>query len=195
MSLRGRLEYDLSRLVKVISRIEEVIGIILFGSYARGDYDEYSDYDILVIFKDKDSMWRRWDDLFKSVGELRLLIHLIPKSYDEFLNSERVFLDELYKQGIVLYAKYPFTTYLKPIHLKCNKIIVYDLSSLKQKEKMKLLYELYGKKEYNKPGLIKRLNGEKLSSGCITIPSENAQEIIKVLKRYNVKIRIIDVYT
>ncbi len=84
MKLGGKLESDLSRLVEIISSFKEVIGVILFGSIARGDFDEYSDYDILVIFKDKGSMWSRWDDLFKAVGKLKLLIHMIPKSFDEF---------------------------------------------------------------------------------------------------------------
>jgi len=32
---------------------EKVANIILFGSYARGDYSEESDIDILIIVKDK----------------------------------------------------------------------------------------------------------------------------------------------
>ncbi|MEM4523385.1 MAG: nucleotidyltransferase domain-containing protein, partial [Nitrososphaeria archaeon] len=55
MNLKEKLEYDLNNLVETISSIKEVLAIILFGSIARGDYDEYSDYDILVIFKDKES--------------------------------------------------------------------------------------------------------------------------------------------
>ncbi|MGC8848867.1 MAG: nucleotidyltransferase domain-containing protein [Candidatus Bathyarchaeia archaeon] len=27
--------------------------MLLFGSVARGGYDEYSDYDLLVVFEDK----------------------------------------------------------------------------------------------------------------------------------------------
>ncbi|MEM2940142.1 MAG: nucleotidyltransferase domain-containing protein [Thermoproteota archaeon] len=42
-----------------MSLIREVITIILFGSFARGDYDEYSDYDLLVVFRNKESMQRK----------------------------------------------------------------------------------------------------------------------------------------
>lgn len=56
MSLKEKRILDLKKVVKIISKFESIIGILLFGSFARGDYDEYSDYDLLVIFEDKDSM-------------------------------------------------------------------------------------------------------------------------------------------
>ena len=194
MSLRGKQGCDLDKLVRLISSFEEVIAIILFGSIARGDYDEYSDYDILVIFKDKKSMWRRWDDLFKSVGKLGLLIHLIPKSYEEFLNSEPTFLDEIYKHGILLYMKYPFIIRLRPPHLKHEKLITYDLSGLEQKDKVKLLYMLYGKKGLRKRGILSRLGGDKICDGCIIVPAENSAPLLRILREYRVKIRVLDVY-
>lgn len=37
----------------MLSRFKSIIGIFLFGSFVRGDYDEYSDYDLLILFEDK----------------------------------------------------------------------------------------------------------------------------------------------
>ena len=34
-------------------KFQGVVGIVLFGSQARGDYDEFSDYDLLVLFENK----------------------------------------------------------------------------------------------------------------------------------------------
>ena len=194
MSLKEGQEYDLSRLVTLISSIDEVIAIILFGSIARGDYDEYSDYDLLVIFKDKESMWSRWDELFRRVGRLNLLIHLIPLSYEEFLKSEETFLEEIYKDGILLYAKYPFSIHLKPLHFRHKKLIIYSLRGLEQKEKVKLLYRLYGKRNLKKPGLLERLDGERLSEGCIIVPEENSRYILEILWKFGVKVHVLDVY-
>jgi len=58
---------DLSEIVDVVSKVQGVVGIFLFGSLARGDFDEYSDYDLLVVFEDKVLMWRSWDELFRVV--------------------------------------------------------------------------------------------------------------------------------
>lgn len=194
MSLKERQEYDLSRLVTLVSSIDEVIAIILFGSIARGDYNEYSDYDLLVIFKDKESMWSRWDELFRRVGRLNLLIHLIPLSHEELLKSEETFLEEVYKDGILLYAKYPFSVQLKPLHFRHKKLIIYSLGGLEQKEKVKLLYRLYGKRNLKKPGLLERLGGERLSEGCIIVPEENSRYILEILRKFRVKVRVLDVY-
>lgn len=193
MNLKEKVEHNLKGLVEAISSIKEVIAIILFGSIARGDYDEYSDYDLLVIFKDRESMWRNWDELFMKVGRLNLLVHCIPKSLEEFLKSEQTFLDEILKFGKLIYMKYPFQAYIKPLTFKNLKLISYDMSSLKQKDKMKVCYKLYGKKGSGKIGLVKKFNGIKLGEGCILLPAESSHHLIEILKKYNVKYNILDI--
>ncbi|MEM2154933.1 MAG: nucleotidyltransferase domain-containing protein [Nitrososphaeria archaeon] len=194
MNLKEKLEYDLNNLVETISSIKEVLAIILFGSIARGDYDEYSDYDILVIFKDKESMWKNWDELFKRVGRLNLLVHCIPKSLEEFLKSEPTFLNEIFRNGKLLYIKYPFQAYMKPLDLKPYKLITYNMSGLRQEDKMKFYYKLYGKNSSSNIGLVKKVGGIKVSEGCLLIP-ENSFEIIKeILNKFNVKFNVIEIY-
>lgn len=194
MNLKEKLEYDLNNLVETISSIKEVLAIILFGSIARGDYDEYSDYDILVIFKDKESMWKNWDELFKRVGRLNLLVHCIPKSLEEFLKSEPTFLNEIFRNGKLLYIKYPFQAYMRPLDLKPYKLITYNMSGLRQEDKMKFYYKLYGKNSSSNIGLVKKVGGIKVSEGCLLIP-ENSFEIIKeILNKFNVKFNIIEIY-
>lgn len=64
-----------------------LFGIILFGSYARGDYDEYSDVDIAIITFNK-SLSPRLIKLDNTYIELAF----IPKTYYEYL------LDQLYER-------------------------------------------------------------------------------------------------
>jgi len=84
MKSQEELAFDLGRLVDAITKVDGVLGIILFGSAARGDLDEYSDYDLLVLFRDEKSLWSQWNAVYERVGELRLLIHVIPKTIQEF---------------------------------------------------------------------------------------------------------------
>ncbi|MCX8188228.1 MAG: nucleotidyltransferase domain-containing protein [Nitrososphaeria archaeon] len=192
--MKEKLEYDLNDLVETISSIKEVLAVILFGSIARGDFDEYSDYDILVIFKDRESMWRNWDELFRRVGKLNLLVHCIPKSFEEFLKSEPTFLSEIFRNGKLLYTKYPFQAYMKPLSLRPFKLIVYDMSGLKQGDKMKFYYKLYGKSGSNNVGLVKKVDGIKISEGCLLIPEDSFKIIKEILDKFNVKFNVIDVY-
>jgi predicted nucleotidyltransferase len=95
--------------VDAISPIEGVLAIILFGSRAKGKADEYSDYDLMVIFRDKSSMWAAWKELFKRVGRLRILAHVIPKSLDEFFKMEPTLFEEIRSHGKVLFLRYPLS--------------------------------------------------------------------------------------
>lgn len=194
MVLKRGLEYDLSSLTEEVSSINEVIAIILFGSVARGDYDEYSDYDLLVVFKDRESMWRRWDELFQKVGRLNLLVHLIPKSLDEFIGGEPTFLGEVFKHGKLLYSKYPFQSFLVPFNLKRVMLLTYSMRRLRQEDKMRLLYKLYGKKGARNTGLVNRLGGLKIGEGCIIMLEENAETVLKVLREHGVEVKSFDAY-
>ena len=106
---------DLKRIVEILSKFEGVIGVFLFGSFARGDYDEYSDYDLLVLFENKSLMWGCWDDLFRAVGNLRMNLHVIPEALEEFRKASPVFLRELFENGKLLFARFPLEALWKDI--------------------------------------------------------------------------------
>jgi predicted nucleotidyltransferase len=115
--LKERHVLDLNSIVEAASKVRGVVGVVLFGSFARGDYDEYSDYDLIVLFEDKAKMWQSWDELFQSVGSLRLNLHLEPETLEELKTANPVFLDELSSHGKVLFAKFPLEIFFKPLKL------------------------------------------------------------------------------
>ncbi|MGQ9543434.1 MAG: nucleotidyltransferase domain-containing protein [Candidatus Bathyarchaeia archaeon] len=187
--------YDLSRLVDAIVRVDGVVGIILFGSAARGDLDEYSDYDLLVLFTDEKSMWSQWDKLYEHIGELRLLVHIIPKTVKEFREStEPTFLESILKDGKILYMKYPLEAPLYMLGSKSFTLITFSMASISQKGKMSLTYRLYGKGGRPR-GVLSVYGGRKIRPGCILIPTEHTQKILEVLKEYKVKWETIKLYT
>lgn len=191
VSLKAKDRLDLERVVNVISRFQGVVAIFLFGSFARGDYDEYSDYDLLVLFEDKSSMWRSWDELFQAVGNLRMDLHVIPETLEEFETASPVFLEELYKHGKVLFARLPLEVSLRPVRLKPFFLIFYDMTGLGYKNKMKISYFLYRKRN---GGAVARAGGTKLGEGCILVPSDMGDEIIDVLGGFGVKTRRHEIY-
>jgi len=186
MSLKEDQASNLKRVVEVLSKFEGVVGILLFGSYARGDYDEYSDYDLLVIFEDRASMWNSWKDLFRAVGSLKMNLHVIPETLEEFKRVNPPFKEELFRFGKVLYAKLPMEVCLKPTKLEPYAIIFYDMAGLNVKDKMRVSYLLYKKKG---GGLLAETGGVKLSDGCILVPSDKAGNLIKALNNLRVKTR------
>ena len=82
-------------------------GVVLYGSYARGDYDEESDIDLMVLLNDEQvdtyREIRRMIDL-----ETRLLlqygkvISLLPASYIRYISSLMPIYQEIRHYGFRL---------------------------------------------------------------------------------------------
>ena len=78
---------------------------VLFGSFARGDQRPESDVDILVISKEYDKDWRRWN---RKLWELRYLVDAriepTPVGEREFETDDVSIRIEMARQeGIVIY--------------------------------------------------------------------------------------------
>lgn len=182
-----RQAFDLDDLVDSLREIDEIVGIVLFGSVARGDFDERSDYDLLIVFKDKKSMWKRWDELFKIVGDAKANIHAIPKGLDEFKSSNPVFLEQVYSQGRVLYSKSPFQVSLRPLAARPYVIVIYDMSKLSYRDKVRLRYRLY------EGGVLSRAGGTKLAESCLMIPEETSGKVFAALKEHGARVKTVRV--
>jgi len=191
MNLEKEHMLDLSKVVDVLSKIRGVVGVILFGSLARGDYDEYSDYDLLVLFEDKTLLWKNWDALFQSVGSLKLNLHVVPETLEELKKANPVFLEELFNYGKVLFSRMPLQVFSKPTRLAPFYLIAYDMSSLDYKSKMKVIYFLYGKGD---GGSVAKSGGMKLCEGCILVPNQVGETIITGLNAFGVGIKKLEVY-
>jgi predicted nucleotidyltransferase len=195
MYWRERPESDLSELARVVYRVEGVIAAILFGSRARGDYDEHSDLDVLVVFESDEARRKNWDKLYEEVSKTGLFTQVLARSLRELQEkTDPTFLREVLKHGIFLHkpAKLP----APPRSLKSMSIIMYSLKNLFHKDKQKVCYRLFGKqsKGYSYEGTVTKLGGLRLGDGCIMVPEKWCGEIVKILDEYKVRHRVISVY-
>lgn len=191
MRLKEKHRLDLNNIVGVISKIHGVVGVILFGSIARGDDDEYSDYDLLVLFENKALMWQKWDDLFQAISNLKISLHLIPEALEELKAANPAFLDELHRNGKVLFAKFPFEVLSKPLKLKPFCLIVYNMSRLSYRDKMKVAYFLYKK---GGAGAVAKVRGIKINESCILVPSNKSNELVNILNSFGVNVKKLEIY-
>lgn len=121
----GRKQEDLEYLVKLIlERIPQTQMIILYGSYARGDYVEYdqrvefgiptsymSDYDILVVthgIEDKivGSKLDNIDHIYYKHPDLQTPVQFINediKILNKYISDGRYFYTQIRAEGILLY--------------------------------------------------------------------------------------------
>jgi len=191
LRLKERHMLDLSKIVDVVSKIEGVIGVFLFGSLARGDYDEFSDYDLLVVFADRAVMWRNWDALFEAVGGLRMSLHVVPETVEELKSANPVFLDDLFRHGKVLFARLPLEVFPQPLRLEPYCLIVYDMGGLSYRGKMRVVYFLFRK---GGVGMVAKMGGVKLSEGCLLVPGSVGDEIVDGLKAFGVDAKKLEIY-
>lgn len=104
-------------------RVGKVLKIILFGSYARGDWVDdpvgryFSDYDLLVVVNHEDltavgEFWAKTEErLLEELaegGRLRTPVSLIYHSIDEVnekLTLGRYFFTDIVREGVVLFEE------------------------------------------------------------------------------------------
>ena len=191
MKLKEKHTSDLNEIVNTASKIQGVIGIILFGSIARGDYDEHSDYDILILFENKTLMWQSWDKLFQTVSDLKLNLHIIPETLEELKTANPIFLNELLKHAKTPFARSPLEVFLPRVKLNSFCLISYNMSSLNYRDKMKVIYSLYRK---GGAGALATIGGTKLSDSCIVIPNSASDEITTLLSSFNVETKKLEIH-
>jgi len=182
-------ESALSELASAVSRVEGVVAAILFGSRAKGEYDEYSDYDLLVVFESDEARRESWDKLYEEVSKTGLFTQVIARSLGELREkTEPTFLQEVLKHGRTIFSRHPLELPAAVGGLSPVRIVTYDMRNLPPKEKQKLCYRLFGKRarKYSYGGRVAELGGVRLGDGCILVPEGSYKEISKTLAEHKV---------
>jgi predicted nucleotidyltransferase len=85
---------------------ENLVEVILYGSYARGDYNEHSDIDLLVILKNLSSPGEEIDNIVDKIYDIDLkyntLTSIIPITYDEYKKINSPLLLNIRKEDVVV---------------------------------------------------------------------------------------------
>lgn len=101
----------LSRFKDELLRIypDQLLGIILFGSYARGDFNEGSDIDLMLLFDDSFKEFKKDDEIFDLITNCMLEEKLVisPLSAKKsFFDTKKTPLNMNVKnEGITLWKK------------------------------------------------------------------------------------------
>lgn len=179
--------------------------IMLFGSVAKGSYDKKSDIDLFFNVKDKNEekeIEEKLKAILKSfevkaektwaLKKIKFPINFIVGSLED--ETWKNLRDEIISSGLMLYGKYKEI----PENLRQNYLFYYSLNNLSRKNKMKFIRKMFGyslkrgRKIYEQGGLIKEINGFKLGSNAILIPSQEVLKIKKLFKDFKVSYKIIE---
>jgi uncharacterized protein len=85
---------------------DNLVEIILYGSYARNDFNENSDIDLLVVLNKLDSAGKEIDNIVDAIYDINLkyntLISVVPISNDDYRNINSPLLLNIRKEGVLI---------------------------------------------------------------------------------------------
>ena len=102
-----KISYNLSILEEkklvdfILSKMESVTSIMLFGSFAKGENDEKSDIDIVVISQSKD---KPTSEVSKLLNRDVNLLSFRPSQWSTQSKTNRAFYLDVITDGIALYG-------------------------------------------------------------------------------------------
>ena len=102
--IEKRIE-DFVRRIEASIRVEV---IVLFGSYAKGTANEWSDIDVAVVSPDFNGMrkWDRQELIARSSLGRAYRISPVGLSTEEYQNPDRSFVREIKRTGKIVYPRF-----------------------------------------------------------------------------------------
>ena len=99
----------LDRLTAVFSAVSDINQIVVFGSRSRGDSNDGSDLDVLVLVNERDSIALRSIQSLKAKAlndiEDFSYVNVFPVRESEFYSSPNTFHQRVQKEGITIWSR------------------------------------------------------------------------------------------
>jgi predicted nucleotidyltransferase len=177
-----RIKTALDAIGRRFRESEEVVAVVVFGSYARGDFGRKSDLDLLILIRemlpaDQDEARRRVVIAISEIeSEARLPVHIAPiaASTENTVALGESLLHEIITDGVILYGETAALTKLKPSGLAPWAVVRFSLKGTLPKERVRLARRLHGTS--GRPGII-RLPGLDLARGAALVPAEQIRAV------------------
>lgn len=181
----------LMELTKELAKMPEVDAVILYGSFARGDYGVKSDVDILTIAEEKVSrefltgLARSYE---KKLGRTIALDIITPA---EFAEASQLVYNAM-AEGKILYKNPAKDLQLSATLLETWKpMVCYSLShaSAKLSRVLRGYKSRKGKYYYRYKGLVETRGGKILAKGVFIVPTVEEKFFDELLKSNKAKYR------
>lgn len=103
---RPRIERELRRVVEALGRLGAQ-RIVLFGSHARGDFNEASDIDLMVILDTKERMVERIERVLEVIDSELTVEPLVytPEEFERLNTGRGQLIQTIEREGRVLYER------------------------------------------------------------------------------------------
>lgn len=175
-----------------------ITDITLFGSVARGDFDDSSDIDIFINVKDKkpekainhltEEFFNsaKYREYWKLKGIDRKIRPVIGK-----INDWKDLKESIALNGITIYGKH------KPLPQTAQSYMLFQWSTIKnQSTRVLLNKQLFGYNQHNKKykGKIELAGGEKLGTNCAIVPIEHYTMTLNIFRNLKIPAKMRQIF-
>lgn len=178
--------YSLKKMLKKLKKslglikTKEIVDIIAFGSAVKGKLMP-NDVDVCVVFRERIN-----DESLKEIEiklkKININAHLSTLIVDNFFTKPHSLIRTMLNEGISVFTGKPVA---EQYGLSSYSLYSYSLEGMKASNKVRFVYALKGRK--GEKGLIRELGGEWIADSCFIVSVEKDNEIIEILKRWNIK--------
>jgi len=187
----------IKKIAKELSGIDDIKVIILYGSFARGEYTSRSDIDLFILTTESKTQREIQDSIIGLESEIGRNIQPTIRTLTELKKTDSGLLQNIFQEGKILYLR-ETTEIPSAVLLQQKPFLVYSfrISKLNQKDKAKFNRHLYEqtRKGYKYKGILKEIGGKKLSPGCILVPYSQKEKIEKFFKKFRVEFEQLKVW-
>ena len=101
------LEEAVERIKEVLPEVEGVERVSIFGSYAKGRRDLFTDLDVLVVMRTRDGFVERLKKLYSllCVPVDMDLVCYTPEEFEKMKREGNPFVRKILEEEVVLYEK------------------------------------------------------------------------------------------
>jgi len=178
-------------LIKDLELCRTIKRVLVFGSVARGDFDDESDIDVFVhvdgTYDEKGIRDRL--HLFEMTLEARRytlegLVNPISLHIGN-LNEQEGLRSTIAASSVTLYGP----SDISPSNLRPYALFELDMSDKDRAKKVRMWRTLYGyeqkvgDKTYRSPGLVNKAGGMKIGRGVFMVPANAMKELTDLLNR------------
>lgn len=175
---------------------EKIKHVYLFGSVARGDYDEKSDIDLFIEVEPNDEkaiekkVERALTRFYRIEGEkwrLKGMSHQISPRVGVL--KEWQLKTSIEREGIVLYSP--------TFHSNLEKFLLFTISAIKPvKKRIKVIRTLFGRREagYKEEGLVHKFKGKILDPRTFIVSADGLREITSYLAKEKAEFRFEEIW-
>lgn len=203
MNRNKLISYAIDFVSYLVSHIETINQIILFGSVARGDFDEKSDIDLFVdvsrknIKKMEKNVKKLAEDYHKTQKAKSWQLKGIHNPFSCIVGSlEHKEWQDLRRgianNALVLYGKY--YTHAN----KTNHYTLFSFEKIHPESKRVLIHRLlfgFRSKDREYPGLSREYGFVKIGKGALLVPVEHSLKVKEIFHKKKVPVRVYDLWS